>query len=92
MRKPINLRSLVAVAVTAALAGGAVNAMAADKSAPAAAPSERLVYVPHKSGYPFNFFRVPNERAEFARVEIAPDARPDRVVPPPKTGNPFLHN
>jgi len=92
MRKPINLRSFVAVAVTAALAGGAVNAVAADKSAPAAEPSERLVYVPHKSGYPFNFFRVPNERAEFARVEIAPDARPDRVAPPPKTGNPFLHN
>lgn len=92
MWKSINLRSVVATALTAALAGGAVNALADDNAAPTATPDERLVYVPHKSGYPFNFFRVPNERAEFARVEIAPDARPDRVVPPPKTGNPFLHH
>ncbi len=89
MKKKLYAASL-GVALGAALSAVAlpVHAEGTDTSATS---GQRLVYVPHKSGYPFNFFYVPNERAEFARVEIDPADRPKRILPSPKSGHPFLH-
>lgn len=75
------LVATLAVAVVPAHAEGGADSKASDK---------RFVYVPHKSGYPVNFYFVPNERAEFARVEIDPEKRGGRILPSPKSGHPFL--
>lgn len=89
MTKNLSAASLVvAFAATLTLVALPAQAEVADKTA--AASGQRLVYVPHKSGYPLNFFFVPNERAEFARVEVDPASRAQRILPTPKTGHPFL--
>lgn len=88
MTKKLYAASLgVAFAATLGAVALPAHADATDK---VATSGQRLVYVPHKSGYPFNFFYVPNERAEFARVEIDPANRPKRILPSPKSGHPFL--
>lgn len=89
MTKKLSAASLgVAFAASLTLVALPAHAEAADKSA--SASGQRLVFVPHKSGYPFNFFHVPNERAEFARVELDSASRAQRILPTPKTGHPFL--
>lgn len=75
------LVATLAVAVVPAHADGGTETKAAEK---------RFVYVPHKSGYPINFYFEPTERAEFARVEIDPEKRARRILPIAKTGHPHL--
>lgn len=75
------LVATLTVAVVPAHADGGTATKPAEK---------RFVYVPHKSGYPINFYFEPTERAEFARVEIDPEKRGRRILPTPKSGHPHL--
>lgn len=91
-RKPISAGRTFALAlgISGVVLAASNPAIAAD--APSAPVTEkRLVYLPHKYGYPFNLKEETRETAEFARVEAAPANREGRRGPPMKTGAPFPH-
>jgi len=91
-RKPLigSRTILMTVAACSVVLATSTAAVAAENTA-APVAEKRLVYLPHKYGYPFNLKEETRETAEFARVETAPNARAVRRGPPMKTGNPFPH-